>query len=36
MSSICDKMMIIVNPKRKTENMIKTRKSKLKNKKIKK
>ena len=26
MSSICDKMMIIVNPKRKTENMIKTRK----------
>lgn len=30
-------MMIIVNPKRKTENMIKTRKkSKLKNKKIKK
>ncbi len=26
MSSICDKMMIIVNLKRKTENMIKTRK----------
>ena len=26
MSPICDKMMIIVNPKRKTENMIKTRK----------
>lgn len=26
MTSICDKMMIIVNLKRKTENMIKTRK----------